>query len=671
MDYINQFLKIISVKDKFIFLLIGLLMGGTYLLNFWIPLTQKDFINTAIAKKELLNNSFYLLIIFYISSFLLSLLHSVLYGLYHNYLQNKLTVFFYEKIIRMKKALIKKRGVGHYFDCLVGDLDQALYILSPSLFSFIFSLIQTAFIFVIIWKWSSSIAIIFIGALFLSIATSLISSKFEKKYWSEIRNSSTAVSSFAIDSFMNNQIINFTQTISKFCGAFKEKYLSQTKVQDKNSIRYSLSESILVLISTFSSFVVIIFAINLVIQGEMNYGELLAIISYYQMLFHPVDNFFELISTYFNTNVSIQRILDIDESSFTENNLNYLPSIARVTDFKLKNITLTYYDKQQDKERIILQNGKFEIKNNQRVGLVGLSGEGKSSLIKLFEKDLTNLKEGLVTIGDANINDFSQSYYYSRISILPQEIEIFNNNLEFNLTLGKEKITKDEAKKLTQELTQDFAAILAKIKSIIGQNQNVIKKLNLLYQENLKYYETLSVHQLIFKNDSQIKNFKNLKMDDSKLVTFLVNYYLESEYYLDEDLQNICKLLDLEKLQARNLGESGSFISGGEKQRIGLARFLLKKDYDFFIIDEPLTSLDAKNEEIILKILRESIQNKTGLVISHRFNILNALVSYFYVINEGSVREEGNHQELLENKGLYRELYDSYKKNINFEEELC
>ncbi|PIE80918.1 MAG: hypothetical protein CSA15_01355 [Candidatus Delongbacteria bacterium] len=403
MYYIKKFLKIIPFKDKVRFLLIGLLMGLGYIITFFIPLTQKRFINVAIDKKEVFNYSFYILIFLYISSFIISLSHSTIYGFYHNTLKEKLTLFFYVKILRIKKSSIKKKGVGFYFDCLTGDLDRALYILSPSLFSFIFSTIQTLFIFIIVWRWSPYISIVFIFALLLSIATSIFSSKLEKRYWSRIRNSSTKVSSFTIDSFMNNQIINFTQTTKKFSKIFDKNYKIQTKVLNKNAIRHSASESFLSLISTFSLFMVIIFSISLVLKEEMSYGELLAIISYYQMLFHPVDNFFDLTSTYFSTNVSIKRILDIEQSSLDENKSDYLPQIVKIDNFKLENINLTYYNKELNKEKVILKDGKFNIINFQKVGIVGLSGEGKSSLLKLFEKDFSNLKEGYITGSFYNI----------------------------------------------------------------------------------------------------------------------------------------------------------------------------------------------------------------------------------------------------------------------------
>ncbi len=174
----------------------------------------------------------------------------------------------------------------------------------------------------------------------------------------------------------------------------------------------------------------------------------------------------------------------------------------------------------------------------------------------------------------------------------------------------------------------------------------------------------MQVHRLFFESFNDIKNFKESNINKDQLVESLSTHYMNSEYYIEEEYQEICDNLELNKLKGRNLGENGCFISGGEKQRIAIARFLLKKDYDFFIIDEPLTSLDSKNEKILLDILKENTNNKTGLIISHKFNILNTLANYFYVINDSVVKEKGTHEQLSSSKGLYRELYESYKNNI-------
>ena len=104
------------------------------------------------------------------------------------------------------------------------------------------------------------------------------------------------------------------------------------------------------------------------------------------------------------------------------------------------------------------------------------------------------------------------------------------------------------------------------------------------------------------------------------------------------------------------IGEDGVRLSGGEKQRISIARALLKKS-PIILLDEATSSLDSETEEKIQKAINILTKNRTTLVIAHRLTtILNS--NKIYVINNGLVDSSGNHEELLKNSPLYKNYYD-------------
>ena len=103
------------------------------------------------------------------------------------------------------------------------------------------------------------------------------------------------------------------------------------------------------------------------------------------------------------------------------------------------------------------------------------------------------------------------------------------------------------------------------------------------------------------------------------------------------------------------VGERGYRLSGGEKQRIAIARVILK-DPRILILDEATAHLDAQNEALIQEALERVMENRTSLVIAHRLStILSA--DRIFVLDEGRLVESGNHDELLAANGLYAELY--------------
>jgi ATP-binding cassette, subfamily B, bacterial len=104
------------------------------------------------------------------------------------------------------------------------------------------------------------------------------------------------------------------------------------------------------------------------------------------------------------------------------------------------------------------------------------------------------------------------------------------------------------------------------------------------------------------------------------------------------------------------VGERGHRLSGGEKQRLAIARLLLKKP-SLVILDEATAHLDSENEALVQAALKEVLKNRTSIVIAHRLStIVNA--DQILVIDSGSIVERGTHDELVNKKGLYFDLYE-------------
>lgn len=104
------------------------------------------------------------------------------------------------------------------------------------------------------------------------------------------------------------------------------------------------------------------------------------------------------------------------------------------------------------------------------------------------------------------------------------------------------------------------------------------------------------------------------------------------------------------------VGERGHRLSGGEKQRLAIARLLLKKP-SLVILDEATAHLDSENEALVQAALKEVLKNRTSIVIAHRLStIVNA--DQILVIDSGSIVERGTHEELVNKKGLYFDLYE-------------
>ena len=104
------------------------------------------------------------------------------------------------------------------------------------------------------------------------------------------------------------------------------------------------------------------------------------------------------------------------------------------------------------------------------------------------------------------------------------------------------------------------------------------------------------------------------------------------------------------------IGENGVRLSGGEKQRLSIARAMLKKS-SIILLDEATSSLDSETEAKIQEALKTLTKDKTTIVIAHRLStILNS--NNIYVIDAGKVIESGKHQDLMKKSELYKSFYE-------------
>ncbi len=110
------------------------------------------------------------------------------------------------------------------------------------------------------------------------------------------------------------------------------------------------------------------------------------------------------------------------------------------------------------------------------------------------------------------------------------------------------------------------------------------------------------------------------------------------------------------------IGEKGTYLSGGEQQRIAIARAFLK-DAPILILDEATAFADPDNETKVQQAFAELSKGKTVIMIAHRLStVVNA--DRIYVMEEGSVKEFGTHEELMAKGGLYRRMFDEYTRTV-------
>lgn len=121
---------------------------------------------------------------------------------------------------------------------------------------------------------------------------------------------------------------------------------------------------------------------------------------------------------------------------------------------------------------------------------------------------------------------------------------------------------------------------------------------------------------------------------------------------------NLLGFLNTQDGLQTKLLEKASNLSGGQCQRLAIARALLKKNASIYIFDEAASNIDIESEELIMNVIHELAKTKTVLLISHRLaNVVKSDAIYF--LQDGEIKENGTHEELMKLNGAYQHLYDS------------
>ena len=634
MKTIINFLEI--KKRKFTYFILFILALVSNLLLISAPLIQKSLVNNLLTGSILKSD---------IIKFLLVSLAIVIISFIQIYMLNRIKVLVQKSIsldlldsLTIEESpIIKGRGPSAFLSSLFGDSEQiSTRLFADNMFFGIISIISSLIILFISYRWMKIFPLLILSSYVLAGLGLLILQKRRSVNFKILRDEIMKLNPIMLETIENKNALmnngNFTERRNFIEEKIDERDESFKKVLVYEEMAGGFIDTIKH-IALIVFFILAMFEIN---KKSLQISSFIALNFYFETIFMPLY----FVRNLYDTKTSVNMLYDRNKTSYeAKSKLN----IPKTIDYKIENLGLKYDD------RILLDG--ISIKLDKVYGIVGLSGEGKSSLFDLL---LGNEKanQGRVLVGDKNISDFDLNMRMALFRYYPQEKEIFDDTLSYNITLGKRRLSESEYKEKEKEI----------INSLFD-----IRKGN--FDKNYKLILNTLTSSKNHDSDDELKCslVKIISGMGQRGITDLARLILSHNFYIGKDYDNLVKSLKLEHLEGRKLGQRGKKISGGEKERIALARLLLLKTKAAYLIDEPFTSLDLISKNKASDILKSYLEDEKGLIISHKIDLLNKLTDEIIVINNGKIEANGKHEKLLKDSEVYKKLYTEYLKKFDKE----
>ena len=472
-----------------------------------------------------------------------------------------------KKINTLPMGYFEQRTVGETLSRVTNDVDTLGQSLNQSFTQIIANTTMVLGVLVMMFTISPLMTLIAIVLLPISGILLGILTKASQKYFSGQQKSLSDVNGQVEESYAGQNIIaafnHKDKSIKEFNAKNGELYATSWKANFFSGLMFPVINFVGNL-----GYVGIVFSGGLLVaKGTIGVGDIQAFIQYIRNFTQPIGQIAQSMTEIQKMAAAGERVFEFLDAKDEE-----VVETTEVIENKEGNVIFDHVRFGYVEDQIIIKNFSSDVKKGEMVAIVGPTGAGKTTMVKLLMR-FYELNGGSISIDGKDISKLSKEELRSYFTMVLQDTWLFKGTIMENLRYGRLDATDEEV---------------------------------------IEAAKAAHIHHFI--------------------KTLPGGYDME----LNEDASN---------------------ISQGQKQLLTIARAILA-DKPILILDEATSSVDTRTEVLIQKAMNKLMEGRTTFVIAHRLStIRNA--DKILVLKDGDIIEQGNHDELLEQKGFYSELYQS------------
>ena len=389
-----------------------------------------------------------------------------------------------------------------------------------------------------------------------------------KASFQDVRDKVSSINSFVQEHIVGMNIVQIFNREKAEFKKFKEINSEHRDAHLRSIFYYAVFFPVVEVLSAVSIGLVVWYGGEGIISGkDITIGEIIAFILFIQMMFRPIRQLadrFNVLQMGIVGSERVFRVLDTDDKINDEGKIEVSDLEGEIS---FESVWFRY-----KKDQWVLKNLNFNIDSGQFLALVGHTGAGKSSIIRILNR-FYEIEKGKIKIDNISIDDLTLNSLRNNIALVQQEVFLFSDSILNNISLYEDNIS-------TEQIVQ--AA------------------------KDIDIYE------------------------------FIMSLPNGFEYVV---------------------GERGVTLSSGQRQLIAFLRVYVRNP-KILILDEATASIDSSTEALIQNALSKLSKNRTTIVIAHRLStIVNA--NKILLLEDGKIKEEGTHRNLLEQKGEYFKMYQN------------
>lgn len=516
----------------------------------------------------IIGNILMTLLVLYVISVIFSLFQGFIMTGISQKLTYRLRLEISEKFHRMPMNYFDTKTHGEVLSRVTNDVDTLSQSLNQSITQLITSVTMIIGVFIMMLSISGIMTAAAVVTLPISMVLISFIVKKSQKYFQGQQEYLGHVNGQVEEVYGGHNVVKVFNSEENVIEEFDKANDSLYNTAWKSQFLSGLMMPIMTFVGNLGYVIVSILGGYLAIRKTIDVGDIQSFIQYVRSFNQPVSQIAQVSNQLQATAAAAERVFEFlaeeEEDQFVPNPVKLEGLEGRV---EFDHVHFGY-----NEDKIIVNNFSAKVRSGQKVAIVGPTGAGKTTMIKLLMR-FYDVNEGAILVDGHNVKDFNRSELREMFGMVLQETWLFNGSIKDNIRYGKLDATDEEVMEAAKA--------------------------------------------------AHVHHFVQTLPDGYNMI----------------------------------LNEEASNVSQGQKQLLTIARAILA-DPKILILDEATSSVDTRTEVRIQKAMNNLMKGRTSFVIAHRLSTIRD-ADLILVMKDGDIVEQGSHEELLERKGFYANLYNS------------